>query len=80
LKDGSKLDEVAIEYPIGHKRRRADGIPLLIQKYRTNLARIYSKEKQEAILDLTLNYEKLSATPVDELMALLVSDSGGIRG
>ena len=80
LKDGSKLDEVAIEYPIGHKRRRADGIPLLIQKYRTNLARIYSKEKQEAILNLTLNYEKLSATPVDELMALLVSDSGGIRG
>lgn len=79
LKDGSKLDEVAIEYPIGHKRRRKDGIPLLIAKYRTNLARIFSKEKQEAILDLTLNYEKLSATPVDELMTLLVNDSGGNR-
>lgn len=80
LKDGSKLDEVAIEYPIGHKRRRKDGIPLLLEKYRTNLARIYSKDKQQAILDLTLNYEKLSQTPVDEFMTLLVNDSEGSRG
>lgn len=80
LKDGSKLDEVAIEYPIGHKRRRKDGIPLLLEKYRTNLARIYSKDKQQAILDLTLNYEKLSQTRVDEFMTLLVNDSEGSRG
>lgn len=80
LKDGSKLDEVAIEYPIGHKRRRKDGISLLVEKYRTNLARIYSKDKQQAILDLTLNYEKLSQTPVDEFMTLLVNDSEGSRG
>ena len=79
LKDGTKLDELVIEYPIGHKRRRSDGIPLLIEKYRKNLGRIYSKEEQSGILDLTLNFEKLSATPVDELMSLLVSDFVGSR-
>ena len=79
LKDGSKLDEIAIEYPIGHKRRRADGIPLLLDKYRRNLARIYPKDKQVEILELTLNYEKLIATPVDELMNLLAIDSVGSR-
>ena len=77
LKDGSKLDEISIEYPIGHKRRRADGIPLLLDKYRRNLARIYPKDKQAEILELTLNYEKLIATPVDELMNLLAIDSVG---
>jgi 2-methylcitrate dehydratase len=79
LKDGTKLDELVIEYPIGHKRRRSDGIPLLIEKYRKNLGRIYSKDEQSRILDLTLNFEKLSATPVDELMSLLVSDFVGSR-
>ena len=70
--DGSALDEVAIEYPVGHKRRRDEGIPLLVEKYRTNLARIFDEAQQEKIASLTLDYEKFSQTPVNEVMDLFV--------
>ena len=75
FKDGSKVDEIAIEYPVGHKRRRDEGIPLLIEKYRTNLARIFDKAQQEKIAELTLDYEKLTNTPVNELMEYFVKKS-----
>ncbi len=69
--DGSSFDEVAVEYPIGHARRRVEGIPLLIEKYKINLARIYDKDKQSKIIDLCLDYDKLAATPVNEFMDLM---------
>jgi 2-methylcitrate dehydratase len=75
FKDGSKVDEIAIEYPVGHKRRRDEGIPLLIEKYRTNLARIFDKAQQEKIAGLTLDYDKLANTPVNELMEYFVKKS-----
>ncbi len=71
FKDGTVFDEVAVEYPIGHARRRTEGIPLLIEKYKTNLARIYDGEKQKKIIDLCLDYDKLAATPVNEFMDLM---------
>ena len=70
--DGSALDEIAIEYPVGHKRRRDEGIPLLVEKYRTNLRRIFDEAQQEKIASLTLDYEKFSQTPVNEVMELFV--------
>ena len=69
--DGSSLDEVAVEYPLGHARRRVEGIPLLIEKFKTNLARIYDADKQKKIAELCLDYNKLSATPVNEFMDLM---------
>ena len=69
--DGSILGEEVVEYPIGHARRRSAGIPLLIEKYKVNLARIFDKPKQENILSLSLDYERLIATPVNELMDLM---------
>jgi 2-methylcitrate dehydratase len=72
FKDGTSLDEVAIEYPVGHKRRRDEGLPLLVKKYRTNLARIFNANQQAKIEELTLNYEKLSQTPVSEVLELFV--------
>ena len=75
FKDGTKLGEIAIEYPVGHKRRRDEGIPLLLEKYRINLARIFDSAQQERIAGLTLDYEKLASTPVNELMDLLVKKS-----
>jgi 2-methylcitrate dehydratase len=69
--DGSSFDEVAVEYPLGHARRRKEGIPLLIEKYKTNLARIYDVDKQKKIADICLDYEKLAATPVNEFMDLM---------
>jgi 2-methylcitrate dehydratase len=69
--DGTVFAEVAVEYPIGHARRRVEGIPLLIEKYKINLARIYDKDKQSKMIDLCLDYDKLAATPVNEFMDLM---------
>jgi len=69
--DGTVFDEVAVEYPLGHARCRVEGIPLLIEKYKTNLARIYDVDKQSKITDLCLDYEKLATTPVNEFMDLM---------
>ncbi len=69
--DGNILGEEVVEYPIGHARRRTAGIPLLIEKYKVNLARIFDKPRQEKILSLSLDYEGLIATPVNEFMDLM---------
>jgi 2-methylcitrate dehydratase len=71
LNDGTILDEVAVEYPIGHARRREAGIPLLIEKFKINLNRIYEKDQQDKILALSLDYDKLTSTPVNEFMDML---------
>jgi len=64
FKDGTSFSEVVVEYPIGHRRRRADGIPLLEAKFRTNLARRFAHKQQQAILDVSLDAKKLEAMPV----------------
>jgi 2-methylcitrate dehydratase len=72
FRDGSKTDEVVVEYPIGHRRRRADGIPLLEDKFRTNLARRFPAKQAEAVLSLCLNQKKLEATPVHQFVDMMV--------
>ena len=72
LNDGTVLDEVVVEYPIGHARRRTEGIPLLIEKYRTNLARIFSEDQQRKIAEVSLDRAKLEAMPVSDFLSLLV--------
>ena len=73
FKDGTKLKEVVCEYPIGHKRRRTEGMPILVEKFKTNLARRFPAPQQKAILDLCLDARKLEATPVDRFVDLLVA-------
>jgi 2-methylcitrate dehydratase len=70
--DGSKTREVVVEYPIGHRRRRKDGMPLLVDKFRTNLARRFPARQQKAILDVALDAKKLDAMPVHEFVDLMV--------
>ena len=72
LKDGEKLKEIAVEYPIGHKRRRKEGIPLLEAKFRTNLARRFPPRQQQQILDISLDQKRLEALPVQEYVDLYV--------
>ncbi len=72
LEDGTKLPEVVCEYPIGHRRRRAEGLPLLEQKFRTNLARRFSAKQQQAILEVSLDARRLAAMPVHEYVDLYV--------
>jgi 2-methylcitrate dehydratase len=70
--NGSKLDELLVEYPIGHKRRRKDGIPLLEAKFRVNLARRFPVRQQTAILKVSLDQAALEAMPVNEYVDLYV--------
>lgn len=70
--DGSTFDEVVVEYPIGHKRRREHGIPLLVEKFKTNLARRFPAKQQQLILEASLDQARLEATPVHEYVDLYV--------
>jgi 2-methylcitrate dehydratase len=72
LKDGTQLKEVVCEYPIGHKRRRAEGMPILVEKFKTNLARRFPAQQQKTILDLCMDPDRLAATPVSEFVDLFV--------
>jgi 2-methylcitrate dehydratase len=72
LADRSKLKEVVVEYPVGHRRRRKEGIPLLVEKFKTNLARRFPARQQRAILELALDHARLEATPVQEFVDLFV--------
>jgi 2-methylcitrate dehydratase len=72
FQDGSKLKEVVVEYPIGHRRRRKEAIPVLVEKFKTNLARRFPAKQQQAILDLALDASRLEATPVHEFVDLFV--------
>jgi 2-methylcitrate dehydratase len=72
LKDGTATRKVAVEYPVGHRRRRHEGIPLLEAKFRRNLDRRFSKERREAIFDLCRNQGRLEASLVNEFVDLFV--------
>ncbi len=72
FKDGSKLDEVVVEYPIGHKRRRKEGMSVLVEKFKTNLARRFPAGQRKAILDLCLDSGKLDGTRVRDFVDLMV--------
>jgi 2-methylcitrate dehydratase len=71
LKDGTVLEE-AVEYPIGHKRRREEGLPLLVEKFKTNLRRRFPENRQNGILDVSLDPDRLDAMPVNEYVDLYV--------
>jgi 2-methylcitrate dehydratase len=72
FKDGSKLKEVVCEYPIGHKRRRAEGMPILVEKFKTNLARRFPERQQKTILDVCMDPARLEAMPVNQFVDLFV--------
>jgi len=70
--DGSCSDDVEVEYPIGHRRRREEGIPLLEQKFLRNLNTCFDDEKSKKIYDLCLNQDKLEKTTVQDFMSMFV--------
>jgi 2-methylcitrate dehydratase len=71
--DGSRTDEVVVEYPIGHRRRRKEGMPVLLDKFKANLALRFADRQRQAILDVALDADRLSATPVHEFVDLMVA-------
>jgi 2-methylcitrate dehydratase len=68
--DGTSLPEIAVEYPMGHRRRRDDGIPLLVEKFRANLARRFAPAQQERVLAVSLDQNRLEAMAVHEYVDL----------
>ncbi len=70
--DGTRLDEVVVEYPIGHRRRRKEGIPLLVEKFRRNLALKIAPKNADRILHLAGDQARLEATPVQDFVSLFV--------
>jgi 2-methylcitrate dehydratase len=67
---GQKLEEVLVEYPIGHKLRRKEGMPLLKAKFEKNLALRFPARQVQTILDLSLNHHALEETPVSQYVDL----------
>jgi 2-methylcitrate dehydratase len=72
FKDGTCTDKVEIEYPLGHPRRRAEGLPLLVEKFKTNLARAFPPKRQQAILDACADQRRLEKMPVNEFVEMFV--------
>ena len=68
--DGSSTDEIEVEYPIGHKRRREEGIPILEKKFKDNLAITYTDKVSEQIFELCMNQVELENTSVIDFQSL----------
>lgn len=72
FKDGTESELITIEYPIGHKRRREEGIPVLMSKFKRNLQTRFSNERVEKITQVMSDTNTLAAMKVDAFMALWV--------
>jgi 2-methylcitrate dehydratase len=70
--DGAKMPEIVVEYPIGHKRRRKEGMPVLVKKFETNLARRFPEKQRAALMALCSDAKALEATPVHEFVDMMV--------
>ena len=72
--DGTSSEKVEVEYPIGHRRRRDEGIPILVNKFENNLKTQFSEQRSKEILELCLDEEKLRATSVTQFMSMLTAE------
>ena len=72
FEDGTSTEKIEVEYPLGHRRRREEGIPLLIEKFKSNLRTQFSQSRSEVILNLCLDESKLEATTVSDFMELMI--------
>ena len=73
FKDGSHSEEVIVEYPIGHKKRRKEGIPVLEKKFLNNLNAIFDADRSNKIYDICSDNEKLLSLSVNEFMSMFVN-------
>jgi 2-methylcitrate dehydratase len=72
FKDGTHTEKVVCEYPIGHRRRRADGLPKVLEKYEANLLTRFPRKKTADIMQLSLDLDRLTETPVHQFMSMFV--------
>jgi len=74
FKDGSSTEKVEVEYPIGHRRRREQGIPLLIEKFKSNLSTQFSENRTKEILSLCEDQTTLENSSVIDFMNLMIAE------
>lgn len=72
FKDDSALGPVTVEYPIGHKRRRKEAMPLLYEKFKANAMTVFPEKHVQKLIDLFQNAERLDSLPVSELIDMLI--------
>jgi 2-methylcitrate dehydratase len=62
--------EETVEYPIGHRRRREEGLPMLVNKFKNNLRRCFAEDRQQLILDVSIDRQRLESMAVNEYVDL----------
>ena len=72
--DGTKSEEIVVEYPVGHKRRRDEGLPLLVEKYQKNLRRIFDEAQASKIESATLNFDEIVRMKADDFLSLYIKN------
>lgn len=72
FKGGAKAPLSEVEYPLGHRKRRKEGIPAVMQKFEKNVARVFAARQRDRIMEAALDQRRLETTPVNEFMDLLV--------
>jgi 2-methylcitrate dehydratase len=75
--DGSQSQRVQVDFPIGHRKRRAEGMPVLVKKFQDSVAAHFNARQAQRIQALFAVPAQLDALPVNELMAALVSNGSG---
>ena len=71
FKDGASTEKISVDYPIGHRRRRAEGIPLLEEKFLGALRTRFPEETVQTVYGLCLDQQKFESTPVNEFLDML---------
>ena len=71
-KDGSCSDRVAVDFPIGHRKRREEGIPVLVNKFENSIRDRLTEGQFSSLTRLCADQDRLENTPVNEFMALLI--------
>src|SRR5690606_13786061 len=74
FRDGTSTERIAVDVPLGHRKRRAEGIPVLVEKFTNAVNAHFSPKQSEAIKAMFADREKLEATPISEFMACLIKN------
>ena len=72
FKDGTRTPLSEVEYPLGHRRRRKEGIPHVMAKFEKNVGRVFAAKQRDRILNVCLDQQRLEAMPVNEFVDLMV--------
>ena len=74
FRDGSSTPRVAVDYPIGHRKRRAEGMPVLVKKFEASVAQHFTPKQTESIKALFADRARLEQMPVQEFVAGLIKN------